>query len=202
MKCKSISSLFSFLQRRYPDILSVNPCKGNRITRPEKNKYIDRSFPSSDDISILLNYLTGLNKLVLILLIEQGLRITGLYNIKIDVKNKSFQTLTKGKILTGKLTEKSLTYLLSSKENGLIKDVKNPFTSTLAEKTLIKHFKQEQGKLVREKKLNQIFTPHKFRSYFTSKLYLQSKDIYLCKKSLGHSSIVSTEIYLQGLNVL
>jgi integrase/recombinase XerD len=202
MKCKSLSSLFSFLQRRYSDIISVNPCFGNRIVRQVKNKYTDRSFPSINDISILQNNLTSLNKLVLIILVEQGFRINGLYNLEIDINKKSFQTITKGKVLTGKLTEKSFNYLKSYFEDGLIKDIKKPFTSTLSEKTLIKHFKQEQTELFNQHKIEQVFTPHKFRSYFASRLYNQTKDIYLCKKMLGHSTITSTEIYLQGLNSL
>jgi integrase/recombinase XerD len=202
IKGKVLSSLFSFLQRRYSDIISVNPCKGNRIVKEVKNKYTDRSFPSITDISIMDNNLKGFSKLVLILLVEHGFRITGLYNLEIDIKNKTFQTITKGKVLTGKLTDKSFDCLKLSFDERLIKDIKKPFTSTLAESTLIKYFMKGQEKLFKENKINQVFTPHKFRSYFASRLYSQTKDIYLCKKVLGHTKITSTETYLQGLNAL
>lgn len=44
-------------------------------------------------------------------------------------------------------------------------------------------------------------SPHTFRHYFTQKLVRNGADIYMIQKLLGHSSIKTTEVYLRSLNI-
>lgn len=44
-------------------------------------------------------------------------------------------------------------------------------------------------------------SPHTFRHYFTQKLVRNGADIYMIQKLLGHASIKTTEVYLRSLNI-
>jgi integrase len=195
-----MSSLFTFLLRRYPDLFSINPFRGSKFVKKVVKKLTEKEFPTDKEVVSLQRVMTGLPSLLLNLLIDNGLRLGGALNMVVN-DNKTFSTFTKGKNYYSVLTDDTFKLLKSLQRKGLIKDYHKPF-SGISSKTLRNNFTKQQQRLVDKRIISQVFTPHKFRSYYASKLYLATKDLYLIKKKLNHNSITSTEIYLQGLGVL
>lgn len=152
--------------------------------------------------------------LILLLLVDTGMRISEIMNLKVEEfhDNSIFIKNGKGKkdriihcsplIYKEYLKYKRVSQIYFNSRN--IKEVENYVVLTkegkkhnyiLVERMLIKIGNKCN---IRE---NIRVSPHSFRHYFTQKLVRNHTDIYTIQQLLGHASIKTTEVYLRSLNV-
>lgn len=146
--------------------------------------------------------------LIFLLLIQTGMRITALTEINvddIDFENKVIKIIDKRrKTHIYPLSEQAMqyiykwnlyrTYILqkaSEDTDALFISRKRKRLSQGAVNKLIKKYTSSSGKNM---------TAHKFRRSYATNLYHATGDIYLVKECMGHSSINTTQIYVQSDN--
>lgn len=152
--------------------------------------------------------------LLLLILVDTGLRINEVMNLKdVHITNKElFVENGKGKKdrivhcspLIYKEYIKYKRVANSFFEYNEIENIDNyvfltregkQYNYILAERAIIKIGNQcEIRKSIR-------VSPHSFRHYFAQKLVRNGTDIYRIQKLLGHASIKTTEVYLRSLNI-
>ncbi len=122
-----------------------------------------------------------------------GLRVGALENLSID-RNGNYSSLSKGKTVKGRLDPEIINLI---KEIGL-----NPLKPFEIKVSSIKvWFERFNKRMVRDKKLDKVFSFHDIRHYAAIQFYGKTKDLYLLKKFLNHSSLTSTQVYLSSLNI-
>ena len=146
--------------------------------------------------------------LIFLLLIQTGMRITALTEINvddIDFDNKAIKIVDKRrKTHTYPLNDQAMRYIrkwnryrtfilqnASEDTDALFISRKKTRLSQGAVNKLIKKYTQNSGKNM---------TAHKFRRSYATNLYHATGDIYLVKECMGHSSINTTQIYVQSDN--
>ncbi|MBW9322009.1 integrase [Enterococcus casseliflavus] len=152
--------------------------------------------------------------LLLLILIDTGLRINEIMNLKdVHITNKElFVENGKGKKdrivhcspLIYKEYIKYKRVANSFFEYNEIENIDNyvfltregkQYNYILAERAIIKI-----GNQCKIRKSIRV-SPHSFRHYFAQKLVRNGTDIYRIQKLLGHASIKTTEVYLRSLNI-
>ncbi|HQC30312.1 MAG TPA: tyrosine-type recombinase/integrase [Acholeplasmataceae bacterium] len=150
---------------------------------------------TTNELAKIMNYLKHLNienQLIITLLLETGIRINELLNIKIkniNLKDKTILlTTTKNNknryVFYSKLTQSNLEkYIKTVGSNELL------FSFTYSK---VNGLFRRLRKLLNIKNLN----AHMFRHYFATTLLKYGVDIYAVSLLLGHSSIKTTVKYL------
>jgi len=150
-------------------------------------------------------YLTGLrNKVILSVMINMGLRVSEVANLKPSDVNLNKNKL---RVVNGKYyKDRDLiipNYTLELFEQWKQKKPKSNYIfSTLKGKKLSIRYIQAMVKRYSEKALiNKNISPHTLRHTFATEFYRQTKDIETLRKILGHSDISTTQIYITLANI-
>ena len=153
---------------------------------------------TSENIEIELR-----NKLIIYLLLDTGVRVSELVNIKvsdIDIEERIIRVLGKGSkerfvFFTSKTKELLVSYLSKRKENAL---VNNLLINYKGEK-LTERSVQKIIKLVGEK-IGLDIHPHLLRHTFATDLLNKGADIRMIQELLGHENLDTTQIYTHVSN--
>ena len=142
---------------------------------------------SSQQTRLLYNYYTDKrNKLIIYLFLSTGIRLSELANIRIEdinLKEKYIRIKCKGAkerniLINEKCKQMILEYM---GESGRLFEIKKRQIQNIVTNAL--------------KKLNLKGSTHTLRHTSASMIYQSTKDILLVKEFLGHSSVVSTQVY-------
>ena len=154
------------------------------------------------------NYLSIGNDTIITLLLETGIRVGELVNIKIeDISLQNILIHGKGakqrQVPISKALRRRLNKYLSVRNTFLEnKNVDNDYlllSSRLQQISLItveKMIKKRCGKMNLP-----YYSAHKYRHFFTRQLLINGIDVYTVSKILGHESVEITQQYLNGLNI-
>lgn len=153
---------------------------------------------TSENIEIELR-----NKLIINLLLDTGVRVSELVNIKvsdIDIEERIIKVFGKGSkerfvFFTSKTKEILVTYLSKRKEKAI---VDNLFINYKGEK-LTERSVQKIIKLVGEK-IGLDIHPHLLRHTFATDLLNKGADIRMIQELLGHENLDTTQIYTHVSN--
>ena len=153
---------------------------------------------TSENIEIELR-----NKLIINLLLDSGVRVSELVNIKvsdIDIEERIIKVFGKGSkerfvFFTSKTKEILVTYLSKRKEKAI---VDNLFINYKGEK-LTERSVQKIIKLVGEK-IGLDIHPHLLRHTFATDLLNKGADIRMIQELLGHENLDATQIYTHVSN--
>ena len=143
--------------------------------------------------------------LIILLLMNTGMRCSALYKLDIDNINMSEHSIIvtekRGKVQVynfpdnldeyiNNWIEKRNEILGSSNEVALfISNQKRRMDQTTISKIVNKYAKVINGKNI---------TPHKLRATYGTQLYEKTKDVYFVQSCMGHSSPKTTELYIRG----
>lgn len=208
----ALKGFFKFLYNN--EIISKNPCQNTEVPKEDKEHNIVTI--DKDDLNIMItNIDNGVgniksrstqakwksrDKALLMLGVTTGLRISAICGIDIndiDFDNKTIKVIEKGDkeryIYIGDNTIKYLMKWIIDRKNMNIKDDNALFICQSGKRisvdTVQRRFRQiSQG-------TNKKITPHKMRATCATKLYDQTKDIYLVQQQLGHKNIENTKRY-------
>ena len=162
-------------------------------------------------------YLTGLrDKAILFLMLDVGLRVSEVANLKPSDVN-----LTEGKlrVINGKggvdrelFLSDFIIYLLREwKERKpksteyfftTLKDKKEgKFTCKPGKRLAVRNIQFMVKKYAKKAGIDKIISPHTLRHSFATEYYRQTKDLETLRMVLGHSSIMTTQIYVTLANI-
>lgn len=114
-----------------------------------------------------------------------GIRVGALNTLKF-CEDGDFSGFSKGREIHGQVDLELYKKIKKSKMDF----------SKLKTHTIKDNFFRKIKKIYDKKK----YTCHSYRHYFAVKLYTETRDIYLVKEKLGHSTITVTENYLRSLS--
>lgn len=153
------------------------------------------------------------NYLLLLILVDTGMRINEIMNLKHQHINESDIFIENGKgkkdrvIHCSPLVYKSYLKYLRVANNffeyyDILKD-DYVFLTKNGKKYNYVSAEREIKKIGKETNIKSSIrvSPHTFRHYFTQKLVRNGADVYIIQQLLGHASIKTTEIYLRSLNI-
>lgn len=203
-KIAGISAFLSALER-YQEI-SKNYFKGCKLPKAINVKH-HKQIPTTEEIETIIDsyhqdlnfegrgqYKKRLNAKKMMIAIDlmryQGFRVGALEELVIDLKKERYDTHSKSKRITGKLSPEIIKLLL--KEGDFA------FNS----ETIRKNFYAKTTMLYEEGSINYNYSVHSLRHYFAIHLYKDTKDIYLVKDRLHHANISITETYLRSLEMI
>lgn len=201
----SLNSFFLYsIEHEY---IGVNPLKF--IDYPKYTKKIPEYIYDSQ-LEKLLNEKTSenaeielRNKLIIHLLLDTGVRVSELVNIKvhdIDVEERIIKVFGKGSkerfvFFTSKTKELLINYLIKRKEKAI---TDNLLINYKGEK-LTERSVQKIIKLVGEK-IGLDIHPHLLRHTFATDLLNKGADIRMIQELLGHENLDTTQIYTHVSN--
>lgn len=201
----SLNSFFIYsIEHEY---IGVNPLKF--IDYPKYTKKIPEYIYDSQ-LEKLLNEKTSenveielRNKLIIHLLLDTGVRVSELVNIKvhdIDVEERIIKVFGKGSkerfvFFTSKTKELLINYLIKRKEKAI---TDNLLINYKGEK-LTERSVQKIIKLVGEK-IGLDIHPHLLRHTFATDLLNKGADIRMIQELLGHENLDTTQIYTHVSN--
>lgn len=152
-----------------------------------------------------IRYLTGLrNKAILTLMLNMGLRVKGVINLKTSNVNLK---MCKLRVTSCKYIKDRDIVIPTAIVNTLEKWKKRRpksdyFFCTLKGKKLSKSYIQAMVTRYRQRaKIPKNVTPYTLRHTFATRFYRQIKDIEMLQKILGHSDVSTTKIYIKLANV-
>jgi site-specific recombinase XerD len=204
---RTLKAFFSWLTRE--EYVSANLM--TKIPVPKAETKIIATF-SNGQIQALLNQCSSSNrnnirnKLIIILLMDCGLRVSELVNIEMDdinveegiIKIRKAKGSKERYVPIGSVTQKSLwKYMNASRPRPLSQQIKRlllndnglPFTDNGVQQMLRRYGKKAGITGVR-------CSPHSFRHTFAKNYLMNGGDIFSLQKILGHSSLASVRIYL------
>ncbi|WP_295154852.1 tyrosine-type recombinase/integrase [uncultured Brachyspira sp.] len=191
----SVSSFFSFLERRYP--FMKNPFRGTKQRPPVKNKK-RLEVPTKKEIELIIKDIADTQiKIAVIFIMECGVRVGALSKLEIRKNaldnNYKYYSYSKGKEISWKITDKVIKLLKQNKLN-----IESPFKNKSSE-VIRNIFYRSSKRLYEQGKIKAAYSIHDIRHYFAVALYKKTKDIELIRQALNHSSIAITGIYLRSL---
>ena len=200
-KIASIKGFFRFLCSR--DVIKSNPALSINI--PKVPKRLPKVLSVSEIQNLLSSNLSILDGAIFELLYGCGLRVSELVNL--DIRNVNIQTSilkTMGKgskeriIPFGKKAKNAILKYLKQREKiaslGLIGSAKN---ALLVNQKGEKISRQYVYSLIHDlgKDINKQISPHTIRHSFATHLLENGADLRVVQELLGHSSIVTTQLY-------
>lgn len=125
-----------------------------------------------------------------------GLRIGDTLTVRLEEGDR-FSYRQKG----GQIRRKSLRPVSQEilSESGNLK--RQPFKD-MAKVTVQGALRRLNKKLADRGVIRHAYSAHDFRHLYAVRLYQETKDVYVVKEALGHSTVAVTEIYLAGLRAL
>ena len=197
-KIASIKGFFRYLC--FKKILKVNP--SNSITTPKLPKRLPKVLTISELNKILKNNLSKFEFAIVELLYCSGIRVSELTELElknIDLAQNMIKVFGKGSkervVPIGKNCSKTLKDYIKSRELTALKYNSKPYL-----------FLDDKGqKITRQKVYNIIhslgnsidknISPHTIRHSFATHLLENGADLRVVQELLGHSSIVTTQLY-------
>ena len=201
-KLASIKGFFKYISANRE--IKSNPALS--ITSPKIPKRLPKVISSDEIKTILKNNMTIKEKAVFELLYATGLRVSELVNLEvknIDLKNNLIKTTGKGSkerfVPVGKKAKAALNEYLKQRELIL----KTGFGSNHKENSIfindngkkitrqwVYNFIKKQGELIHKH-----ISPHTIRHSFATHLLENGADLRAVQELLGHSSVVTTQLY-------
>ena len=214
-KVATLKAMFNYLE--FEDRIEVNPLRKMRIKIKEpfqlpkalnlqemgaifKTAYLKLQNKRESDYA----YFEALRNVVVIeLLFATGARVSEIAGLKTDHINLDTGVVTiKGKGNKERIIQICNTHTFEVLRNyqkqfaKLIQDAKGAFLVNRLGKALTdQSIRNMIRKLAQEAKVNKHVTPHMFRHSFATLLLEKEVDIKYIQAMLGHSSIVTTQIY-------
>lgn len=201
-KLASIKGFFKYISANRE--IKSNPALS--ITSPKIPKRLPKVISLDEIKTILKNNMTIKEKAVFELLYATGLRVSELVNLEIkniDLKNNLIKTTGKGSkerfVPVGKKAKAALNEYLKQRELIL----KTRFGSNHKENSIfindngkkitrqwVYNFIKKQGELIHKH-----ISPHTIRHSFATHLLENGADLRAVQELLGHSSVVTTQLY-------
>lgn len=201
-KLASIKGFFKYISANRE--IKSNPALS--ITSPKIPKRLPKVISLDEIKTILKNNMTIKEKAVFELLYATGLRVSELVNLEvknIDLKNNLIKTTGKGSkerfVPVGKKAKAALNEYLKQRELIL----KTGFGSNHKENSIfindngkkitrqwVYNFIKKQGELIHKH-----ISPHTIRHSFATHLLENGADLRAVQELLGHSSVVTTQLY-------
>lgn len=216
-KLSTVKTFYNFLQMN--ELVEKNPCL--YIDSPKLEKKLPVHL-SSENINKLIEEAqkvkkqkqdnTQRNTLILHLLVNCGLRISELVNIKIediDMLNNLIIVTGKGNkqrvIGFNEITKKAITTYLQKDRKKVVKNncpylILNSRTGEQLKVRVIQKLIKELSNDCLDSNLAQKVTPHKFRHTCATMLYENGIDVFTLQLVLGHSNLNTTKIYTHVAN--
>ena len=172
-----------------------------KFTKAKVNKSLP-TYVTKEELKAVLDTIPNLkHKLGFALMYGSGLRIYEVCRIKKHDINLSSQTLL---IKEGKGGRDRITILPTITSHALefylnkIKNNPSPYLfSTYRGHISERSFQERLKKAIKDSKISKYFTAHDLRHSFAINLLNKKVDIETVRKLLGHSSLRTTQIYLQ-----
>lgn len=197
-KIASIKGFFKFLC--FKRSIKTNPAIA--INSPKLAKKLPKVLSVSEVDQILKNNLTDIEKAIVELLYSSGIRVSELTELKyknVDLLKKIIKVFGKGakeriipinqkcvEILKKYLKKRQLIYLKYNLcDNFFLDDKGKKITRQYVYKII-----KKQGELI-----NKQISPHTIRHSFATHLLECGADLRVVQELLGHSSIVTTQLY-------
>lgn len=201
---KAISAFYSFAERFTNGIIK-NTVKGTRATPKAKannnNKFytygVDKNVIANTekDIETIINQIDNVElKAIIQIAVSTGLRVGSFQSM--EIHSNKYRCISKEHTLQGVLADNIIDFM---KCNGITGN--KPFTR-YTDMRLSALFKYHTKRLYKKGLIRFEYSFHDLRHLFALKEYSVNKDIYRLKELLGHNSIVITERYLKGLNII
>jgi site-specific recombinase XerD len=183
------SAFWTWLERRHAELR--NPFRGTRA-RPKGKPVRTLAVPNDVEICKLEASADRVLRAAIVLMAQAGLRVGALPGLRI--KGERFTTTTKGREQVGKLPEEARPAL---ERAGL--SLRTPFAD-LTVGRIADRFRYLVGKLQDAGEMGARYSVHDLRHAFAVRVYEKSgHDLHATKRALGHTSIQTTERYLQSL---
>jgi integrase/recombinase XerD len=215
-KVAVIKALFNYLE--FEDIIVINPFRKMRLRiREEKKlpavmnikeisrilkKAYDHKTKTTDETGY--SYFEALRNIIVIeLLFSTGARVSEIANLKME----NIQLDSGGILIKGKGNKERLIHICNSEPVSLLKKYHSLFRSKIdaaGGHLLVNRFNKKLSdqsirnivkNYVADAGINRKITPHVFRHSFATLLLEKDVDIRYIQTLLGHSSIVTTQIY-------
>ena len=195
-----VRNFYQFLV--YEDLIEFNPCE--TIKMPKIGKTLP-SYLTKNEIDKLLSFplnthLDYRNKAMLELLYATGIRVSELVNLKlnnINLEDDLIRVIGKGSkeriSPISDICEKYLKIYLDEHRNFLLK---NKFGNPISRQGFFKNLKQ----ISKEMGIAKEISPHTLRHSYATHLLANGADLRIIQELLGHSDIVTTEIYTHLVN--
>ncbi len=209
-KLASVKAMFNFLDFENDDFTNLFHKMRIKIKEPkilpivmnldEVSKILGLIYNEyySENNSIYKRNSTIRNIAIIELLFSTGIRVSELCNLKctnIDFTNEQIKVFGKGnKERVIHICQKSVWNILKL-YNSIFKPETYFFINRLGKKTSSQSVRLLVKKYVRLSKINKKITPHTFRHTFATLLLEENVDIKYIQNLLGHSSILTTQIY-------
>jgi integrase len=201
LRVSSISSFYSFLERRYSEVR--NPFRGTRA-RP-KSTWTTATIPSPTEITTMIESADPKTKVAIAILAETGLRVGALAELRIKADG-TFTTVSKGSRVVGfeSLTPETRSMI---REAGLSASM--PFnpehhhghrgragTPSAVTNAISARITALTRALAKKGVITTAYSPHDLRHAFAEAN--ASKGLMWLKERLGHATIGVTEHYLRN----
>jgi len=184
------SSYFTWLARRHPKELAVNPFRGTKARPPAKARR-ELAVPSAEEIDRLIAEASGELRAAVVVMARLGLRVGALPTFRVN--GERFTATSKGRVIDGSLPPEIREEI---EHAGL--PLRGPFAERTADQ-LRDRFRYLVSKLYTAKALRAPFSVNDLRHAFAVSTYTAGKDLYAVSRALGHADINMTARYLRSL---
>ena len=197
-KIASIKGFFKYIS--YKRIIKTNPAAS--IASPKLPKRLPKVLTISEIEKLLRNNLSVMDYAIIELLYSAGVRVSELVNLNmknIDLKQQTIKVFGKGSkeriIPINKKCIEVLKKYLKKRELIALKYDSEPFL--FINENGKKITRQYVYKIIREQgeKINKHISPHTLRHSYATHLLENGADLRVVQELLGHSSIVTTQLY-------
>lgn len=216
-KLSTVKTFYNFLQMN--ELVEKNPCLYIEVPKGEKKlpvhlsaENVDNLLKESKKVKKQKQDNTQRNNLILQLLVNCGLRISELANIKIediDMLNNLIIVTGKGNkqrvVGFNETTKKAMTTYLQEDRKKVVKNncpyliINSRAGEQIGVRAIQKLIKELSNNCL-DANLAQKVTPHKFRHTCATMLYEKGVDIFTLQMVLGHSNLNTTKIYTHVAN--
>ncbi len=205
----SINNFYKYLVNN--NIININPCDNIKMPKLEKKLPVYLTY---DEVDNLLDIPTNTayekrNKAMLEMLYASGVRISELCNLTMSnlfLEDNMIKVVGKGDkeriIPINDIAKKYLELYLEYGRGELLrtKDSEYVFISSRHTKITRQAFFKFLKKLCEEKGIKKNISPHILRHSFATHLLNNGADLRIVQELLGHSDIVTTQIYTHLTN--
>lgn len=182
VRLNAIHNFYNFLNRDLSDLLFEDIKLFNIKSKIPK-------ILSRKEIRLLSNYYSDeRNNLIIFLFLNTGIRISELTSIKIqniNLKEKFITIKVKGgnirNVYINETTKNKLEHYIGDREEGSLFNLQRRQIHNIVTKPM--------------RELGIRGSTHTLRHTFASEMYEKTKDILVIKELLGHSTVISTDIY-------